>query len=98
MEPIYVSLVLSVVIYLIFHRSLETFERVSWISLVNGLLIGFLYGLYTDEHFKSLGQYDIQNKLGVAAIIFGETLAGSVFALLIIILIDRKIYGKGKRR
>lgn len=72
MNPTYLTIILSVIIYLISHRQLKTFNRVAWISLSLGLIFATLYGMMTDELFKSISLNRNSDRIAVAAGILGD--------------------------
>lgn len=98
MNPTYVTILLSVVIYFISHRRLKTFNSVAWISLSLGLILATIYGMMTDDLFKSIPLNRNSDRISVVAGIFGGNFAGSLVAFLIIAYIDRRIYGKEARK
>ncbi|GEM_PF-1862220 len=91
-----VSLIITVLTYLVSHTSLKKFEDAGWISVLMGLIGGCIYEVIKRDGLKNLPE--TASKGNIFASMLGQSLAGAIIGLIIIIFIDKKIYGKNPRK
>lgn len=97
MEPIYFTLIITIIIYLISHRYFKRFNLTAWVAIIGGLLIGTIYAMLTDDHFKSIPLKNNSYRIREGLSFLVENFVGSLLSFVVIAWIDKKIYGKKPR-
>lgn len=92
-----IPLICTVVIYLLSHKYFKQFNLTAWIALLGALLISTIYFLITDDQFQNIPLKNNTSRIREVISHLVSSLPSALIGLFIVILIDKKIYGKEPR-